>query len=137
MMIRRSLRIGRWTVYFLFCPDGYDEEAILDLLYDLDATDHILVTVADKMRKARPNEGFTYSNLALRMAVVVIGPTTSGREFQNTLVHEIHHLAVAVADSLGVDLDGETPAYIAGDSAMALAGVICQLGCETCGDKEK
>ena len=136
-MIRRSLRIGRWTAYFLFCPDGYDEEAILDLLYDLDATDNILVSVSRKMRAGRPNEGFTYSNLSRREAVVVIGPTTSGREFQNTLVHEVHHLAVAVADSLGVDLDGETPAYIAGDSAMALAGVICRLGCETCADKGK
>lgn len=129
-MIKRSLRIGRWNVYFLFCPDGYDEEAILDLLYDLDASDYILVSVAKKMKAKRPNEGFTFSNLKERKALVVIGPTTSGKEFQNTLVHEIHHLAVAVADSLGVDLEGETPAYIAGDSAMSLADIICRLGCD-------
>lgn len=61
---------------------------------------------------------------------VVIGPTTSAAQFQNTLVHEIHHLAVAVADSLGVDLEGETPAYLAGDSAMSLADIICRLGCD-------
>lgn len=133
-MIRRSLRIGRWNVYFLFCPDGYDEEAILDLLYDLDASDQILVSVSRKMKAKRPNEGFTFSNLKERNAVVVIGPTTSGKEFQNTLVHEIHHLAVAVADSLGVDLEGETPAYIAGDYAMSLADIICQLGCDRCRD---
>lgn len=50
----------------------------------------------------------------------------------NTLVHEIHHLASVIADGLGVDLLGETPAYVAGDAAMALAHTLCDLGCSHC-----
>lgn len=68
----------------------------------------------------------------MRKALVVIGPTTSGKEFQDSLIHEIHHLAVAIAKSLGVNLEGETPAYISGDSARELAGIVCELGCDQC-----
>ena len=132
-MILRDLYIGRWRVLFVFATDGYDDNLILDTLYDLDASDYILVKAGQKMREGRLDEGFTYANRMTREALVVIGPTSSAAQFQNTLVHEIHHLAVAVADSLGVDLDGETPAYIAGDSAMGLAEVVCRLGCDRCG----
>ena len=46
-----------------------------------------------------------------------------------SFVHEVHHLAVAIADSLGYDLESEAHAYIAGDAALALAKTICELGC--------
>ena len=84
------------------------------------------------MSKGEYNTGFTYTNPWNRRAVVVIGPTTSGAEFTDTLTHEIHHLAVAIASELGIDLESETPAYLAGDSARALAEVVCELGCEHC-----
>ena len=131
-MIRRTLYIGHWKAYFFFCPNGYDETPILDLMYDLDASDYILVKAEKKMREGRPNEGFTFANSRMKEALVVIGPSTSGAEFQDSLVHEIHHLAVAIADSLGVDLESETPAYVSGDSTRELADVVCLLGCEKC-----
>lgn len=131
-MINRNIKIGRWHVYFIFATDGYDVNPILDIMYDLDAPDYTLVKAARKMQKSKPNEGFTFSNGEMKKALVVIGPTTSGKEFQDSLVHEIHHLAVAIAKSLGVDLEGETPAYLSGDSARELADVICELGCDRC-----
>lgn len=131
-MIFRDLYIGRWHVYFVFAHDGYDENAILNMLYDLDASDYILVKAGKKMRKADPNEGFTFSNAEMKEALVVIGPTTSGAEFQDTLTHEIHHVAVAIASSIGIDLESETPAYISGDSVRELAGIVCRLGCDNC-----
>lgn len=131
-MIYRNIKIGRWYVYFIFATDGYDVNPILDIMYDLDAPDYTLVKAARKMQKSKPNEGFTFSNGEMKKALVVIGPTTSGKEFQDSLVHEIHHLAVAIAKSLGVDLEGETPAYLSGDSARELADVICELGCDRC-----
>ena len=84
------------------------------------------------MEKGGLNTGFTFSNPVEHLAVVAIGPTTSGEEFQDTLVHEVHHLAVAIASELGIDLESESPAYIAGDSARALADVVCKLGCRRC-----
>lgn len=128
-MIRRLLHIDGWTVHFYFAPDGYDEEELLNLLYDLDASDDILVRASRKIRTRRTNEGFAYSNPYLREAVIVVGPATSGEQYLNSIVHEIHHHSVAIADELGTDLKGEVPAYIAGDTAEVLVDIICMLGC--------
>ncbi len=131
-MIRRDLRIGRWTAHFVFAPDGYDEEAVLDLLYEADAPDYILVDAARKMRADHPNEGFASANPRGREAVVVIGRTTSGRQFQNTLSHEIDHLSDYIAEWYGVKGHPEGTSYLTGDTTMALAGIICEFGCDRC-----
>lgn len=131
-MIYRDLYIGRWHALFVFAPDGYDDNAILDILYDLDASDYILVKAEKKMREGRPNEGFTFANSRMKEALVVIGPSTSGAEFVNTLSHEIYHLSVAVAKSLGLDLEGEQAAYIEGDAMGDFIELVCQFGCDKC-----
>lgn len=133
-MIHRVLKIGRWVVDFLFAKLDYDDEGVLACLYEIDADYDVLRQVNRIMDSDKLNCGFTFANPDLRRAVVVIGPSSSSKEFLNTTVHEIHHLAVAIADSLGYDLEGETPAYLAGDSALALAETICELGCPHCSD---
>lgn len=131
-MIERTLRIGRWSVEFYFAPDGYDMDVLLDRLYDFGAGAPVMRQAMGLMESGKVNTGFTFSNPYEHVALVAIGPTSSGEEFQDTLIHEIHHLAVAIASELGIDLESETPAYIAGDSARALAGVVCELGCSKC-----
>ena len=131
-MIERNLYIGRWTVHFLFATDSYDKDLIEKRLYDADASYEIIDQAFDLIDKGGYNCGFTYTNPNLYLAVVVIGPTTNGDEFLNTVVHEVHHLAVAIADNLGIDLEGETPAYLSGDTTRDLADVICHLGCSMC-----
>lgn len=131
-MIERTLRIGSWLVEFYFSTDGYDMETLLDRLYDFGATPSVLHEAMDLMDSGRPNTGFTFPNPYEHIAIVAIGPTTSGKEFQNTLVHEIHHLAVAIASELGIDLESESPAYLAGDTMRDLAEIVCRLGCDRC-----
>ena len=139
-MIHRVLRVGRWMVDFLFATDGYDIRGVLACLYDAGAPDDVLEEAEDLMLNCDYDCGFTYSrqydyryiNIRNHRAVVLIGPTSSGAEFLDTFVHELHHLAVAVAEELGVDLEGETPAYVSGDTARALADVVCKLGCGRC-----
>ena len=131
-MIHEELKIGRWHVDFLFAEEEYDTEEGLTYLYDADASDYILVKAYHIMEDNNLNTGFTFTNKDLKEAVIVIGPTTSGDEFINTLCHEIYHLAAAIGESLGVKLDGEKPAYIAGDSMMELTKIICRLGCQDC-----
>ena len=128
-VIYRFLKIGRWSVDFLFATKGYDIDGVIACLRDADAPRNILSQAEDLMLSCDYNCGFTYSNPFNKRAVVLIGPTTSGAEFLDTLVHEIHHLSVAIASELGVDLEGESPAYLSGDSARALADVVCKLGC--------
>lgn len=132
-MIRSDLQIGRWRVEFYFAPDGYEVDELLDRLYGMGASAGVMREAMSLMESGRPNTGFTFPNPYDYEAIVAVGPTTSGSEFQDTLVHEIHHLAVAIASELGIDLESETPAYIAGDSARELADIICRLGCDNCG----
>lgn len=129
-MITRGLQIGRWKVEFFFAADSPDDEMVLDALYAIDADLDVMMRANRIMESGRLNRGFTYYNIDLRRAVVYIGPTSSGRQFQNTLVHEIRHLADGIAKSLGVSLDAEQPAYASGDTMMALADVVCRLGCD-------
>ena len=131
-MIHRVLLIGKWVVDFVFATERYDIDGILSCLYDAGAPGWVMDDAEMLMSSGDYNTGFTYSNKDNLRAVVVVGPTTSGSEYIDTLVHEIHHLAVAIASELGIDLESETPAYLAGDSARALAEVVCELGCEHC-----
>ncbi len=131
-MTERELYIGKWHADFLFSDGDYDEELVLTRLYDMDASYHVMREVNNFMKECDANCGFTFTNSDLHKALVVIGPADSGKQFINTLVHEVHHLAVAVAESLGIDLDKETPAYISGDLALSFADVICKKGCAHC-----
>lgn len=131
-MIQKRLYIGRWKVDFIFVEDEYDVDDIAWTLYEAGASYLVLDQAKDLMWMCDYNCGFTFSNESRRTAVVVIGPTTGGDEFLDTFVHEIHHLAVAIADSLGVDLESETPAYISGDTARDLAEIVCLMGCKAC-----
>ena len=131
-MIHRVLKIGRWTVDFLFAENRYDIEGVVACLREIHAPDWVIRDAVSLMESEEPNTGFMYNNQDSFRALGVIGPTTSGAEFIDTLVHEVHHLAVAIAYNLGVDLEGETPAYIAGDSAREFADVVCMLGCAHC-----
>lgn len=131
-MIHRVLIIGKWVVDFLFAIEEYDIDGVLACLYDIGANDYYMAQAEDLMHSCDYNCGLTYSDSRRKRAVVLIGPTTSGAEFVDTLVHEVHHLAVAIASDLGVDLEGESPAYLAGDAARELASVVCELGCNHC-----
>lgn len=131
-MIHRVLLIGRWVVDFVFATRAYDIDGVLSCLYDAGAPGWVMDDADGLMSAGEYNTGFTYANPEIRRAVVVVGPTTSGAEYIDTLVHEIHHLAVAIASELGIDLESETPAYLAGDSARALAEAVCELGCGHC-----
>lgn len=131
-MIQRNLDIGRWRVEFYFAPNGYDIDAVLDRLYDFGAGGRTMRRALNLMDSGKKNRGFTFSNPYERVALVMIGPTTDGKQFQNTFVHELRHLINGIASSLGIDLQGEPASYMTGDAAVELADIVCRLGCEHC-----
>lgn len=131
-MLHRVLNIGRWVIDFLFAVDRYDEEGVISCMLEVRAPIDVIRRARDIMYEGRQDCGFTFSNPDIRRAVCVVGPTSSGGEFINTFVHEIRHVADTIANSIGYALDGEMPAYVSGDAAMALAEVVCEMGCEHC-----
>lgn len=132
MTIHRVLKIGRWVVDFIFATKVYDIDGILSCLYDAGAPGWAMGDAERLMSAGDFNTGFTYANPEIRRAVVVVGPTTSGSEFANTISHELYHLAVAISGELGIDLEGEAPAYLLGDTLQSLVSVVCELGCDHC-----
>ena len=66
---------------------------------------------------------------AIEENVKILGTAESGNQHLNTIIHEIFHNSVNVASEMGADLRGEVPAYVAGDTADILTGVICQIAC--------
>ena len=131
-MIRRDLKIGRWTIEFYFCPDGYDSDVLIDRLYDFGAGARTMNQSMDIIDNGAMTTGFTFSNPYDHVALVAIGPATSGSEFTNTLSHEMYHVIASIIRELGVDVESETPAYMMGDSMKELADTICELGCASC-----
>lgn len=131
-MLCRPLQLGRWYIEFYFAPDGYDVDELLSRLYDFGARSRDLRDAESLMMNGRYNTGFAFANPWDMIGIIAIGPTSSGEEFIDTLVHEVHHFAVSAAVELGADLREETPAYISGDTARELSDVICALGCNRC-----
>ena len=131
-MVRRTLRLGRWLVYFLFVTDRYDKEMILSFLDTFGASDYVFKRAEKIMADGFLNRGFTFANPDMHRALVVTGPTSSGAEFLDSFTHELRHLADEIAKSIGIELDAEEPAYMTGDTVRDLADVVCRLGCTNC-----
>ena len=132
MTIHQVLKIGSWIVDFVFATERYDIDGILSCLYDAGAPGWVMDDADALMSSGNFNTGFTYANPENHRAVLVVGPTTCGSEFANTISHELYHLAVAIAGELGVDLEGEVPAYLLGDTLQSLVSIVCELGCDKC-----
>ena len=131
-MIRRQLNIGRWEVDFLFAPDGYDREEVLSMLSDLGAARKDGKRIEVVIDNRELNTGFTFVSPYEPVILVAVGPASSGEQFVNTIAHELYHLATAIADGLGIDLRGEEPAYLIGDTIQPLVDIVCKLGCPHC-----
>lgn len=135
-MIHKQLSIGQWLVDFLFTDDIYDEDEVLTYLYFNGAPYDIMQEAEELMKDGDLNRGLTYYNPEYKYILVVSGPVSSGAEFIDTFVHEIFHLAIGIATGEKMNLKGEFPAYVAGDSARELSDILCYLGCVPGIDRE-
>ena len=135
-MKHRVLKIGRWVIDVLFAVRYYDIAGVVSCLREINAPRDVIDRSIEIMEECEDDKGFTFANPHMMRAVSVIGPSSSGEEFVNTLVHEIHHVAVAIASGLGIDLESETPAYISGNATMEFVDLICELGCSRCHNGE-
>ena len=137
-MFSRKVHINEWDVEYIFTPDGYDYDTIMDAMKNAEAPNGALLEASDIMNGIElMNTGFTYVNSKKHKAAVIIGPSSSYAEMIDTFTHETYHLAVSITELYGYDLSGEIPAYLIGDIARAFADVICQIGCDMYGYLQK
>ena len=131
-MIFRRVDTKRWRIVFLFDKERSDIEGVLSLLMDYGAPIDVINSAEDMLYSDELNCGFTYSNTQRRICLVWIGPQKNGREWVNTIVHEIFHITMAIAKEKGMFLQGEEPAYLCGEIIREISDIVCHLGCDRC-----
>ena len=132
-MIHRVVRVQGWTVDFLFAHRRNDEEGVMACLYEYGAPKEIARQTREQMDGA-PNRGFTFSNSDRRVILTWVGHQSSGAQWVNTTVHELAHIAQAIALDDGMDPFSEDFAYLCGDISQTVADILCTLACDHCRD---
>ena len=130
-MIHRAFDVREWTVDILFAHGGYDQERVLNALRDYGAPESSM-RQAESLMRSGPNCGFTFSNGYRRCILTWVGRQVSGAEWVNTTVHEIVHVAMAIAIDQGIDPYTEELAYLIGDITERLSDLLCALACDHC-----
>lgn len=131
-MMSRTINIGDWQAKIFFCYNQYVESVLERSLTSIHAPIDIIVRMRVIARDDEYNTGFTFSNAKMRRSVVVVGKTTSAREFMNTFVHEVRHLADDIASADGISLRGEDVAYLSGGIAASLCDIVGEFTCPKC-----
>ena len=131
-MLFRRLNIGNWSCSFYFAVNSYWNKEILRELVSLDAPPSIIHQIHQKMLRDELDSGFTYSNMRLRRSVLVVGRSSSGKEFLNSFCHELRHLVDDISRIWGLSLSGEPVAYLTGDIALELSDIVCKMSCDHC-----
>lgn len=131
-MIHRALRVRGWTCDFFFALGRNDAEAVMACLFDYGAPDEIAIRAFEIMETGLDDCGFTFSNSDRRRTLSWIGPQSEGKQWINTAVHEIIHVAMAVAQAEDIDPFSEEFAYLCGDVTQEIADILCELACDRC-----
>lgn len=134
-MIKRTITIQGWTVDFLFADGRNDPEGVYSIVRSFDAPADILDDV-ERIMDGGPNCGFTFSNQYRRVCICWIGPQTEGRQWVNTTVHEIVHVAMAIARDKDIDPFSESMAYLIGNITEGISDILCFLSCDHCRERK-
>lgn len=124
-------RIG-WRMHVYVGVHCLDAGEILSRLEGMGCSSSELARAREALTACRYNTGMTYSFLASGESVLVVGLTSSSREFFNSVTHEIMHQAVHISSRLGLDLEGEDPCYLAGEIAGKMYSRVSDLLCGHC-----
>lgn len=130
-MIAQRLLIKRygWQLNVFYAVHSYFVEDITAELRKIGCPDNFIAEARENMAAQRLNRGLTYSNYRRRATVMVIGLASSPGEYANSIAHELWHFAVHLSRALGLDIEGEDPAYLIGDTMMAMMPAVVPLLC--------
>ena len=129
---RIVLKEQDWILWLYVAVTRYDSNAILSKVKSIGAGGKLLERMKSSLMRGRMNSGFTYSNRMMRESVMVIGLTTKASQEMNSAVHELRHLVDDIATTDGMQMCGEAVAYLSGDIAAEIFGVISPLLCDRC-----
>lgn len=101
------------TMFFDVTPDEAPD--VLRMLRNIDCPRGIMRDSEQLMRGGSYDEGFTYSNFALKSTIIAMNRASSLGEMLNTFSHERGHLMSHIARRYGISMHSEEAAYMKGD----------------------
>ena len=138
-MIRQEFHISKldWRVYAYYAVNGYYADEILSRMKQIGCSEKMLLEAGENMTSGNMDTGVTYSNHVYRSTVMVIGVSSSDRQFFNSLLHELRHLEDDLGNMNGIGLDGEEIAYLSGYIAERVFDYVKLFlcDCECCKDE--
>ena len=114
----------QWKVYVYYDTTPYDTEELLGKLRSLGCSENGILRTRKQLLGGDYNNGFTYSNRALKQSVVSLGRASEFSQFLNSFVHELHHLSTHIAQAYGIPLDGEDVCYLSGSIAQKMYPIL-------------
>lgn len=133
-MIKHKFKLTRrfWKVYVYYDVDFSNIEEIITLMENLSMPESYIKGAYTMLKQNLTNTAATYSNISTKTSIIVFVKTRTAREFVNSFVHEILHLANHIARSYQLNVDEEEICYIAGDAAKQMFKYCHKLMCNRC-----
>lgn len=115
-MIRQDILLEKynWKVVVCFLEKDSDIDDAMDVLSESDCVGIPLIEAYDHISQDIPNVGLTYTNVAKRSSIVIVGKSTSEAECINSITHELFHVVAHICNHLDIDMQGEEPCYLMG-----------------------
>lgn len=129
------LRTLPWHVRVYYAVDRYYADEIIDDLISLGCKGNNLTAAKHHLWRGDLNTGLTYADTDHKEAVMVIGLTTSGEQFYNSMIHETLHLLSYIAKAEDLNPYGEKICYLAGELAQKTYKKAKRLMCDCCRKK--
>lgn len=133
-MLRQDIHIEKydWDVVVFYAVTSYNMTAVMAALRWADCSSRDIHHAYDMIMSRGMNVGFTYSNRKERRTVMVVSLSSSAAEYCNSIAHERTHLAMNIAEAMGMNPWGEEVCYLVGDVAAKMWPVTHELVCEGC-----
>ena len=121
-----------WSVRVYHDADALCADEIIDDLITLGCRGEDLRKTKRMLWDGMVDSGVTFSDTRRRKSIIVIGNTTSGREYWNSIDHEKNHLLQDISLAIGIDPYGEEISYISGEFIRSVYDEAKNLLCECC-----
>lgn len=121
-----------WTVKAYYITSGYVLDDILLDLNELGCSNEDIDGTLDMIQSEEYDIAVTHSNVYERRSVVIFCPSSSAREFLDTLTHEIGHISMHISIADNINPFSEEVQYIAGYIAKQTFEVCHKFLCDKC-----
>lgn len=134
MTIRQRIFLPEWNwVYVVFYDATRECAGLVEReLQEIGCKGKHLASARKNLELSKDNTGLTYTNPAYRTTMTIIGPSSSGAQFWNTLDHEKGHATRHIATALGIDEESEEYQYLRGAIAGNMYGAAKRYLCRPC-----